>query len=178
MAAQNGNVDELWDRLSSLSGLAEWAGLVAKLREAWTSEWAVERFAAAIGAKRGVSGYAFQSVPLAIYAAVRHSVDFAAALEGCVACGGDTDTVGAMAGALVGARVGNEGIPRAWRDGIFEYPCSVDLLTRVAASLSGQLATGVVAGPVVMAWPFTPLRNLFFLVVVLVHGFRRLLPPY
>ncbi len=45
-----------------------------------------------------------------------HAPDFAAGVIDTVRCGGDTDTNGAIAGALLGAVHGREAIPAQWRD--------------------------------------------------------------
>lgn len=178
MAERRDDANALLQTLVSLSGLAEWTTIVAKLHTALFSDQLVADFARALGAERGVSGYALQSVPVAICAALRHHDDFPSALTAAIACGGDTDTVGAIVGALVGARVGVAGIPASWRDGIAEWPRSLALLSRVGARLARQLETPSASGPVSYFWPAIPLRNLAFLTIVLAHGFRRLLPPY
>jgi poly(ADP-ribose) glycohydrolase ARH3 len=54
-----------------------------------------------------------ESVPAGIYsAAVHESVE--AAITFAVRCGGDTDTIGAMAGAIAAAREGASTIPSSW----------------------------------------------------------------
>ena len=178
MAEQRDDVDALLQSLTNLSELVEWAAILAKVGPGLSRGQPTANFTFEMGMERGVSGYAFQSVPVAIYAALRHRNDFEAALTGAIACGGDTDTVGAITGALVGARVGVAGIPAPWRDAIVEWPRSLTLLHRVGERLSQQLETPSVFGPVPYFWPAVPLRNLAFLAIVLTHGFRRLLPPY
>jgi ADP-ribosylglycohydrolase len=178
MTEQRKDLDELWRSLDALSEQAEWRAILRRLRDALDRGAEVVDVAAELGARNGVSGYAWQSVPVAIYAAVRHRDDFAVAIDRAIACGGDTDTVAAITGALVGARVGVQGIPQEWRDGVCEFPCSLDLLRRVAGRLSKLDKEKTASGPVPYFWPATPLRNLSFLAVVLMHGFRRLLPPY
>ena len=178
MTEQRDDMDALLRSLAHLSELSEWTGFIARLRSAQSSNQSTDGFARDMGAIRGVSGYAFQSVPVAIHAALRHRNNFEAALTEAIACGGDTDTVGAIIGALVGARVGVAGIPAPWRNGIVEWPRSLSLLHRVGERLSRQLETPSALGPLPYFWPAIPLRNLAFLAIVLAHGFRRLLPPY
>jgi ADP-ribosylglycohydrolase len=55
------------------------------------------------------------TVPFALWAATVHARDLAAAVRCCVGAGGDMDTTAAIAGGVVGARVGVDGIPPAWR---------------------------------------------------------------
>lgn len=63
----------------------------------------------------GTSCYAMESVPFAIATFLRHPTDFRAAMREAITAGGDTDTIAAMVGTLVGANVGLEGIPEDWR---------------------------------------------------------------
>lgn len=58
---------------------------------------------------------ALQSVPTAIYSFLA-TPDFESAVLYAVSLGGDTDTIGAMTGAISGACYGVEGIPAQWRD--------------------------------------------------------------
>ena len=128
-----------------------------------------------LGLSRGVTGYAFHTVPIAIYTFLRHGNHFHEALVASLSCGGDTDTVAAIVGALVGANVGGEGIPSEWLDAISDWPNSVSFLRRLAGELARPRGAGC---PASHFWPGAIPRNLFFLAVVIVHGFRRLLPPY
>jgi poly(ADP-ribose) glycohydrolase ARH3 len=54
------------------------------------------------------------SVPLAVFAFLAWYPSFEEVVCGAVAHGGDTDTIGAMAGALIGAAVGEGAIPERW----------------------------------------------------------------
>ena len=49
---------------------------------------------------------------------------------------------------------------------------------QVSERLARQKVVGRPLGPVHYFWPALCLRNLVFLLAVLAHGFRRLLPPY
>ncbi|MDA0565590.1 ADP-ribosylglycohydrolase family protein [Streptomonospora sp. S1-112] len=55
------------------------------------------------------------TVPFALWAAAVHGDSVAGALRACVGVGGDTDTTAAMAGGVVAARTGVEGVPAEWR---------------------------------------------------------------
>lgn len=128
---------------------------------------------------KGVSGYVNHTVPVAFHAALSHPTDFRRAVQAVIACGGDTDTTAAITGGIVGASVGSEGIPDEWRRDLYE---PTGLLTRLeerceafADAWLGN-APGRSVGSVL--YPFALLRNALFAVIVLTHGFRRLLPPY
>ncbi len=170
--------DILLQSLAKISELSEWTVLVERIRSGLAGDQTVAGFASDLGAAGRVSGYAFHSVPVAIYAALRHREDFESAVTEALACGGDTDTVGAIAGALVAARVGVEGIPHRWRSRVIEWPCSIDLLRRVSERLGRQMERRHPLGPIPYCWPAIPVRNLLFLAVIMAHGMRRLFPPY
>jgi len=57
---------------------------------------------------------AFNSVPAAIYSFLVNPGSFAQAALYAVSLGGDTDTIGAMSGAISGAYLGIEAIPGKW----------------------------------------------------------------
>jgi ADP-ribosylglycohydrolase len=109
-----------------------------------------------------ISGYVVPTVHAALACWRAHPDDYRAAVTKAVEMGGDTDTVAAIVGGIVGASVGEAGIPAEWRSGVIEWPRSLPWMRAL--------------GP--YAWPLVPLRNALFLAVVLTHGFRRLLPPY
>lgn len=151
----------------------EWLTICGQLELSLQRGDSVETFAAGLGLTRGVTGYAFHTVPVALYAWLRHRGDFRGTLTAAIRCGGDTDTVAAIAGALAGCDVGVAGIPAEWRMNLTDWPRSPWHLSQLAEELAqpdGQ--------PIGWCWPGVLPRNLFFLAVVLCHGFRRLLPPY
>ncbi len=164
--------------LRRLSSETEWQGTVATLDLSLSAQESVSDFAARLGLKRAVSGYSMHVVPVAVYAWLRHPGDFRAALVSALDCGGDTDTVGAVIGALAGASVGGQGIPIEWLDTLCEWPRSVSVVGQIAARLATQKTSGQPCGPVHFFWPGLIPRNLLFLATILAHGFRRLLPPY
>ncbi len=168
-----GLVEMLRTIFLSGTGDEEWKRLGHRVGEALAQQESVADFAALLGLANGVSGYAYHTVPVALYAWLRHRGEFVAALTNAIRCGGDTDTVAAIVGALAGCETGVEGIPAEWRKGLADWPRSPRLLERLAEELSSPSGK-----PVRWCWPGILPRNLFFLAVVLAHGFRRSLPPY
>jgi ADP-ribosyl-[dinitrogen reductase] hydrolase len=157
---------------------AEWQKWVKKMPPALTAGNSMSQFARELDLERGVTGYIYHTVPIAVYAWLRHYGDFRATVVSALDCGGDADTVGAIAGALVGATVGGGGIPSDWLDGIVDWPRSMRVLRNVAGRLDDQRHGTVSKGKVSYFWPAVLPRNLVLLVIVLIHGFRRLAPPY
>lgn len=175
--SRNDPIEKLLHRLPALGQDDEWQPLCLKLSNALSRGASVVSFAEELGLGNGVGGYAYHSVPVALYAWLRHPRDFPAALKAGFDCGGDTDTVGAIVGALAGASCGEQGIPAAWLKGIWEWPRSTVFLRQAAGRLAEQKAARRPLGPVRYFWPALIPRNLLFLAIVLVHGFRRLVPP-
>ena len=173
-----GDLKGFLPRLKRLGEDEEWVAICAKLTFALGSNHSVREFAEALGAGDGVSGYAYRTVPVAIYAWMKHSKDFRGGLAAVLDCGGDTDTVGAILGALIGLGVGARGIPAEWTQGIWEWPRSTHLLIRVGERLAEQRGSGNALGQIRYFWPGLAGRNVVFLLSVLTHGLRRLFPPY
>jgi len=167
------SVDGFMGRLPALGADEVWQQLCQRLADALAGRVSVQDFAAFLGLSDGVTGYAYHTVPVALFAWLRHRGDFAAAVGSCIRCGGDTDTVAAIVGSLAGCEVGVDGILVDWREGLVDWPRSPRVLGRFAVELGSPGGK-----PVRWFWPGIVLRNLFFLAVVLTHGFRRLLPPY
>ena len=135
-------------------------------------------FAAGRGLANGVSGYVCHTVPVALHAALRHPTNFRAAVTAAIACGGDTDSVAAIVGGIVGAGVGEAGIPAAWRDNLAEWPRTVAWMDHLAERVDTAIQSRRPGRMQPVFLPAVALRNLLFLLVVLYHGLRRLLPPY
>ena len=142
---------------------------------AWT-DYTPETFADAIGLSRGVTGYINHTVPIALFCWLRSPHSFEDAVGNCISLGGDTDTTAAIVGALVGATAGASAIPKRFLDGLIEFPRSVTWMQQLASDLAARRAPSRYQS--VTFVPALLLRNLLFLVVVLAHGLRRLLPPF
>jgi len=122
---------------------------------------------------RGVSGYVYHTVPAVLQTWLRYPDDFRPAIVDIIRAGGDTDSTAAILGALIGARVGVDGIPKPWLDSIWEWPRSTSWMRMLAVALASR-SRSIVPYP---TWQ-VPLRNVIFTTAVLGHAFRRALPPY
>ncbi|MDF1753817.1 MAG: ADP-ribosylglycohydrolase family protein [Verrucomicrobiales bacterium] len=158
------SLSELENTLSAISSDQEWAQIVAKISDTLMSGQTLAEMVSSQGAKRGVSGYVYHTVPFAIVCWYRHFGDFEATVEHCIRAGGDTDTTAAICGALAGITASLDSIPERWREGILLWPFRKE-----------QLDGFEISTPPV--WQMA-LRNLFSLSVILVHCGRRCLPPY
>jgi hypothetical protein len=159
---------------------AELQGLINKAQDHLVRQAPARELADALHLRRGVTGYIYHTVPLALYCWLRHPHDFRSAVEEVIALGGDTDTTGAIVGGIAGATLGAQAIPSEWLDGLIEWPRSTTWMKTLAQHLARQfsLSEEAPAQPLKLFWPAILPRNLLFLAIVLAHGFRRLLPPY
>ncbi len=135
-------------------------------------------FAHELGLSTGVGGYAYHCIPVVIHCWLTHQNDFRSAMESIILCGGDADTNAAMVGGIIGASVGGDAIPPDWIDGLLLFPSSLKLIEDLAHQLSHAKESGEAGVPISPLWIATLSKNIFFLVVVLLHGFRRFSPPY
>ena len=127
---------------------------------------------------KGVGGYIYHTLPVVMQIVLRNNDDFEVAITEAVSCGGDTDTVAAIVGGIIGANVGKAGIPTKWLDNLMDWPRNkqyLDSLANELAAVRWQKQPGRTRWmDPIRLW----LRNGFFMIWVLAHGFRRLLPPY
>lgn len=137
-----------------------------------------EEFCQQINLKKSVSGYIYHTLPVVLQIVLRHNNNFEQSINEAVACGGDTDTVAAIIGGIIGANTGIEGIPEDWINNLKDWPRNKHYLQHLVDELCAvkwfkKPGTTKWMDPVRL-W----IRNIFFLFWVLLHGFRRLLPPY
>jgi len=168
------SLEQFQVRLSALSEDGEWLRVCEIFAGGLSGGQSVKQFAEDLGLKSAVTGYAFHTVPVALFAWLRHHRDYRETIQSVVRSGGDTDTSAAIAGSLAGCDVGCEGIPREWLDNFNDWPRSKNWLGCVAL----RLAESDSQQPVHLFWPGVIPRNLLFLAAVLVHGLRRMFPPY
>lgn len=127
---------------------------------------------------KGVPGFCYSSLAVVLQIWFRHSDNFESAITEAVRCGGDTDTVAAIVGGIVGARVGKQGLPKNWLKRLNDWPRSVCWIESLCQQLHSVKKSGLRQRPKYVFFPFAFLRNMVFIIIVLIHGFRRLLPPY
>lgn len=138
----------------------------------------IHEFLTRLGCAEGVSGFMLHTVPAVIHVWLTHQQNYRRALKNMIRCGGDTDTTAAILGGIMGGHVGFAALPRDLLQGLLEWPRSVRWMCKVAERLAQVHQEQALENEVFLNLPGLLLRNLFFIVIVLVHGFRRLLPPY
>jgi len=123
----------------------------------------------------GTSGYVVCTLAFATFCFLRFPNDPMQALSEALGAGGDTDSIGAILGAWLGARHGEKSLPAALINKIHDGPFGPTHLRALASCLANRLAGRDEPAPrFSIAAALT--RNLALYPVILVHGFRRLVP--
>ncbi len=171
-------------KLRSRQVYGEWQTaeeLIALIKKTIESVWKGEStavFAETLGLKNGVSGYVYHTVPVVIHVWLRNQDDYQSAILDIIRCGGDTDTTAAIVGGIIGARVGKQGIPKQWLDNLWEFPRHIKWMEKLGMRLNQVCCFGFKQKALPISIIGVLLRNFIFMIIVLWHGFRRLLPPY
>lgn len=79
---------------------------------------------------------AVESVPCALLAALRYGAEPEKAVIKAVNMGGDTDTIAAMTGALMGALYGDSWLPETWASALKKCPRGYDYISRLGKRLA------------------------------------------
>ena len=165
------------EETESRDDFKEFRELIDKSLESFNNGDNTADFCDSIGLSDGVSGYVYHTVPVVIHCWLRNATDLKSGLIEIIRCGGDSDTTAAILGGIVGSGVGKNGIPDDLLENLCEWPRTVKWMEELACTLSSSLNGEKCKVPKVSFFKVL-IRNLFFLCVVLTHGFRRLLPPY
>lgn len=144
--------------------------------------WTATDLASDLGCPKGPTGYVRHTVPCALLCWLRHPGDFRAAAEEAIFAGGDTDSVAAIAGGIVGCSDnGRASIPDTWLDRHWELVAPRVEARRLAQDLLDALSHGASDRPSIgrralragLALSRLP-RNVAMVGVVVYVAFRRL----
>lgn len=138
-------------------------------------------FAASIGLEKGISGYVEHTVPVCIHAWLEYRFALCGAVRATIELGGDADTTAAIVGGICGVLTAREDLTQfdAFElERIVDWPWSPGRIRMLAEALARAHASGTPQQTPRPLWLMRLPRNLVFLLIVLGHGLRRLLPPY
>ncbi len=119
-----------------------------------------------------VTGYMYHTIPAVMFAYFKYPFQPIKGLQCLIKAGGDVDTTCAIAGGIWGVNYGEQmyqQIQGKW----LEPKITPNFLQKLALQIDSKTPKLPKFGGII-----TLIRNLVFLVIVLLHGFRRLLPPY
>lgn len=175
--AANGEMrrEVILERMTELADSSVWHQPLIQIKTSLAEEATVEQFAIKMGFSKGVSGYAVHTMTMVLYIWLRHRGDFSTIVSEAIACGGDTDSVAAIAGGIAGAET--YAFKPTWLGKLSDQPYTVAYLTRLGSALEGLLEGHSPKPPSVASWLIIP-RNIVFFIIVLFHGLRRIFPPY
>jgi ADP-ribosylglycohydrolase len=135
-------------------------------------------FSEGIGSRKGVSGFIIPTTLVALHSWLANLNDFEKTVIDCIRCGGDTDTVAAIAGSLAGAYVGYQKIPEKLGKKIIDYPFSYKRLSLLAIDLNQSPDKTSNVRWIGKRWVLMPFRNLTLVFLIFLHVLRRIAPPY
>lgn len=181
-AKQNAAIDgqEFVDHLSKIIGSDgdELIGLLCRVVRSVSAKESTGVYAANNGHVVGVTGYVYSTVPVVIHAWLTNPKDYRAAVTSVIECGGDADTTAAIIGGILGTATGEAGIPQDWIARICDWPRSVNWLRGLGSQLQESLSEHNTQKTMSLNFAAVLGRHLLFTIIVLMHGFRRMLPPY
>lgn len=152
--------------------------LMRKTTRSVQNKESLREFLLRLNCGSGISGYIQHTVPAVIHIWLTHQDNFRLALLETIHAGGDTDTTAAIMGAIMGARVGFDGLPQDWVDNLMEWPRNVAWQQELARRLAESLDADELQKELPVNLPGLVLRNIFVMFWAILHGFRRYLPPY
>jgi ADP-ribosyl-[dinitrogen reductase] hydrolase len=123
----------------------------------------------------GTSGFVVQTLAFATFVFLRHGDEPMKAPTEAIASGGDTDSIGAILGAWIGALHGESGLPSNLIERIHDGPFGPTHLRALAEALA-LVREGQPARVPAYSRSAALARNLALYPVILGHGFRRLVP--
>ncbi|UCH24097.1 MAG: ADP-ribosylglycohydrolase family protein [Deltaproteobacteria bacterium] len=170
-----------YHRLANLldsESAAEFLNLMKQAVDSASKGRNIREFVKSLNLRNGITGYTYHTVPAVIHTWLSNPSDFKRAVMEMITCGGDTDTTAAIVGGIVGAGVGPAGIPQKWLINLWEWPRTINWMRQLGGQLEGVLRAKCGAEPPRLPWMGILLRNLLFVILVLLHALRRLLPPY
>jgi ADP-ribosylglycohydrolase len=120
LAFTNGISGDLDDALLRIGHVLEWTDEFAAINhigDGWVGE---------------------QSVAMALYCVLRYPDDFAGAVRRAVNIPGDSDSVGCIAGGIMGARLGISGVPSDWVARLENRDALLDLADQLVSARSAK----------------------------------------
>ncbi len=156
----------------------ELANLLRQLIPFLAAGMSPRRVAKRLGWKKGISGYMPHTATMAIYIWLRYSNNFERAVQSAIRLGGDTDSVAAIVGGLVGLSARVDDIPDKWLTQYADWPADLSWHEHLALRLTewphGE--EDILSGPgEPFFWPGQLPRNALLTPVVTFHVLLRIL---
>ncbi len=163
---------QLLDLLTEHIQCAELTGYLQSAYQAVIEGKTLNDYMLAEFGQKQVTGYMYHTIPAVMFAYFKYPFEPIKGLQCLIKAGGDVDTTCAIAGGIWGVNYGEQ-MYQQIKGNWLELKITPKFLRQLSEQLDSKHPKTLRFGGVV-----TLLRNLVFLVIVLLHGFRRLLPPY
>lgn len=121
------------------------------------------------------TGYVIHTLSFALFCVLRYGEDPFEAIVEAVNAGGDTDSIGAITGAWIGAWHGASRLPQGLIAKLNNGPFGREHLEKLAQNLASQMQGRTYEIPQ-YNWIYAMLRNILFIPVILAHVLRRIAP--
>jgi len=129
-------------------------------------------FAQRLGLEKGVSGYIYHTLPIAIHSWLRNGNDIKQAIIDVIKCGGDTDTTGAIVGGIMGA--GTKSFPKEWSENIIDYPRNLKFLETLSIKLEEVIKNQKSQKAPKLSAIAIIIRNFLFIFLIFILAITRL----
>ena len=136
---------------------------LTKLINAFEAGKTPDEYVMESGWEKGVSGYCIHTFCAAVYANLYYKNDFEKIIFWTISCGGDTDSVAAVAGALAASNPKCE-LPDEHINKISDWPFSVNYMKSISSN----------SNALKLLFPKMMLRNLFFVPLILILAVIRI----
>lgn len=133
------DIEDYIDKFNDLTEGFDTFEIVNLIRKAHSSYIAGEStsdFSSSIGLKSMSTSYIYHTVPLVVHAWFSHPEDFKQGIISLIECGGDTSSMTALYGSIVGARLGVDKIPRELIKNYADRAKSIDELKAIGSKLA------------------------------------------
>lgn len=119
----------------------------------------------------GTTGFIQHTLPFAVFLFIRYGSDPLECFNQTATAGGDTDSIGAIVGAWVGALHGSNSLPESLVNNLQGGPFGEEHLRRLASGLHERRKGGP-AIKIRFFWPYEVFRNMILFPVALFQGIR------
>lgn len=171
-SAPNLSLDGIIRQITFADADSNYRALVEAIHHSLSQSQTLSELMQSLGAnpRKGISGYCYHTLAAVLYCGHTNGWHALKALPAIWSAGGDTDTTGAILGALCGTLHGPRSFPPQWARHIQEFPTTVDQFHALATATIAEQPYTIRPS----LHPLLLVRNLLFLITVLSHGLARL----
>ncbi len=177
---KNVNFNDFLENLKSVIEIDnDFLEILNNLKICLEKNMTLKEYADSIGLSKGVTGYMYHTIPIVLYCWLYHQNknDFNSSIKDIISLGGDTDTTGAILGGILGSKGDLNSINKNWINNIIEPQLSIKKLEETGLILSECIENNfeTKSKKIPNYFIINFIRNILFTIIVLLHGFKRIL---